>query len=455
MAAAVDTTHIETTYLDIDRAVQQTLRPGGLKYWLWVLFCASMVALGIGFWTRQIYEGFGITGYGQPNDWAVYITNFVFWVGIAHSGTLISAILYLFRVRWRTGVYRCAETMTVFAVATAGLFPLIHLGRAWYFYWLIPYPNERFLQPNFKSPLTWDLFAISTYATISTVFLTMGLIPDVANMRDISTGFRKKFYSIMSFGWQGTDRQWRNFSMVYLLLAGFATPLVLSVHSVVSWDFAVAQLPGWHSTIFAPYFVAGAIFSGCALVITLLIPIRKMLHIENLVTIWHLDSLAKVVLFTSLVMTYSYGTELFVVWYTKDPIELATFYQRYYGPQGYLCWMMIFCNCVAPLPLFSPRFRTNTICLFVTSIFVNIGMWLERFVLIAGSLSTNMEPSQWRFYVPRLTEIAITIGSFGWFLMNFSLFAKFMPLVSMNELKEGITWLRQAVRESYPYRKAA
>ncbi|HTT76497.1 MAG TPA: NrfD/PsrC family molybdoenzyme membrane anchor subunit [Candidatus Binataceae bacterium] len=455
MAAAVDTKYIEPTYLDIDRAVQRTLLPGGLKYWMWVLFCAACTALGIGFWTRQIYGGFVSTGYGQSTDWGVYITNFVFWVGIAHSGTLISAILYLFRVRWRTGVYRCAETMTVFAVATAGLFPLIHLGRVWNFYWLIPYPNERYLQPDFKSPLVWDLFAISTYATISTVFLLMGLIPDVANARDVATGFRKKFYSIMSFGWQGTDRQWRNFSMVYLLLAGFATPLVLSVHSVVSWDFAMAQLPGWHSTIFAPYFVAGAIFSGCALVLTLLIPIRKLLHIEKLVTIWHLDNLSKVVLFTSLIMTYSYSVEIFVVWYAKDPIELATFHQRFFGPQGYLAWLMIFCNCIAPLPLFAPRIRTNTIWLFIISIFVNIGMWTERFVLIAGSLATNTEPSQWRFYVPHLTEIAITIGSFGWFLMNFSLFAKMFPIVSMNELKEGITYLRQAVREVYPYRKAA
>jgi Ni/Fe-hydrogenase subunit HybB-like protein len=454
MAAAVDT-NISPNYVDVDRTVQRALAPGGLKYWMWVLFCAFLTALGIGFWTNQIYKGLGVTGLTEPTMWAPYITNFVFWVGIAHSGTLISAILFLFRSRWRTAVYRLAETMTVFAVATAGLFPLIHLGRVWFFYWCVPYPNERYLQPDFRSPLVWDFFAISTYLTISTMFLFMGLIPDVANARDVATGWRKTLYTILSFGWQGTDRQWRNFSMGYLLMAGFATPLVLSVHSVVSWDFAMTQLPGWHSTIFAPYFVAGAIFSGCGLVLTLIIPIRKLLHLEDLVTIWHLDNLAKVVLFTSLIVSYAYICESFMVWYGQDPIEMATFDQRYYGPQGYLFWMMVACNCAIPLLLFIPRVRTNTIWLFIISIFVNIGMWLERFVIIAGSLATNTEPSQWRFYTPHVTEIILTVASFGWFLMNFSLFAKFMPIVSMTELKEGISWLRQAVRETYPYRKAA
>jgi len=454
MAAAVET-NIQPSYLDIDRNVQRAMAPGGLKYWLWVAFCAFLTALGMAFWTNQIYKGLGVTGYGEPNMWAVYITDFVFWVGIAHSGTLISAILFLFRVRWRTAVYRCAETMTVFAVLTAGLFPLIHLGRVWFFYWCVPYPNERFLQPDFRSPLVWDFFAISTYLTISTVFLFTGLIPDVANARETATGWRKTLYTILAFGWQGTDQQWRNFATIYLLLAGFATPLVLSVHSVVSWDFAMTQLPGWHSTIFAPYFVAGAIFSGCGLVLTLIIPMRKLLKVEDLVTIWHLDNLAKVVLFTSLIMSYSYATESFMVWYTQDPIEIATFQQRYYGPQGYLFWMMVVCNCAIPLLLFIPRVRTNTIWLFIISIFVNIGMWLERFVIIAGSLATNAEPSQWRFYVPKLTEVMLTVASFGWFLMNFSLFAKFLPIVSMTELKEGIGWLRHAIRETYPYRKAA
>ncbi len=455
MAAAVDQSNHQLTYLDVDRTAQRVMAPAGLKYWLWVAFCAFLVAVGGAFWTRQIYEGLGVTGYGQPTLWAVYITDFVFWVGIAHSGTLISAVLFLFRTRWRTAVYRCAETMTVFAVLTAGLFPIVHLGRPWFFYWLCPYPNERYLQPDFRSPLTWDFFAISTYLTTSTLFLSMGLIPDIANQRDISTGWRKKFYTVLACGWQGTDRQWRNFSMAYLLLAGFATPLVLSVHSVVSWDFATMQTPGMHSTIFAPYFVAGAIFSGCAMVLTLIIPMRKMLHIEDLVTIWHLDSLAKVILLTSLVITYSYSTETFLVWYTQDPIEMMTFHQRFFGLQGYLFGGMVLCNCLIPLLLFSPSIRTNTIWLFIISIFVNIGMWLERFVLIAGSLSTATIPTQWKFYVPKITEVMITIASFGWFLMNFSLFTKFLPIVSMTELKEGVGWLRKSARNTYPYRKAA
>jgi molybdopterin-containing oxidoreductase family membrane subunit len=454
MAAAVES-DVQMKYIDIDRKVQRAMAPGGLKYWLWVLFCAFLTAVGMAFWTAQIEKGLGITNYGNPTMWAVYITDFVFWVGIAHSGTLISAILFLFRTRWRTAVYRCAEAMTVFAVATAGLFPLVHLGRVWFFYWLAPYPNERFLQPDFRSPLVWDLFAISTYLTISTCFLFTGLIPDCANARELATGFRKKLYTIFSFGWQGTDRQWRNFQMVYLLLAGFATPLVLSVHSVVSWDFAMAQLPGWHSTIFAPYFVAGAIFSGCGLVLTLIIPMRRLMGLEDLVTIWHLDNLAKVILLTSLIVTYSYGVESFMVWYSQDPYELMTFHMRYFGPQGYLFWIMVLCNCMIPLLLFSPRVRTNTIWLFVISIFINIGMWLERFVIISGSLATNTEPSQWRFYVAGWPEILITVGSFGWFLMNFSLFAKFMPIVSMTELKEGIGWIRQATRGTYPYKRAA
>ncbi len=454
MAVAVSSDLLPTR-ADVDRQVQRSLAPGGLKYWLWVMLCAFLTALGGAFWTNQVYNSFDITGYGQPTMWAIYITNFVFWVGIAHSGTLISAILFLFRVRWRTGIFRLAETMTVFAVATAGLFPLIHLGRVWNFYWLIPYPNERSLQPDFRSPLVWDLFAISTYLTISVLFLFTGLIPDVANARDRSVGWRHTLYSIFSFGWRGTDRQWRHFSMVYLLLAGFATPLVLSVHSVVSWDFATTQLPGWHSTIFAPYFVAGAIFSGCALVLTLAIPARRLMRLENLITIWHLENLAKIVLLTSVVMTYSYATESFTVWYTQDPIEMSTFSQRYYGPEGYLFWIMLFCNCAVPLLLFAPRIRTNTLWLFIISIFVNIGMWLERFVIIAGSLATNADPSQWKFYGPHLTELLITVGSFGWFLMNVSLFAKFLPIVSMTEMKEGLSWLRHAVSEVYPYRSAS
>src|SRR5579871_6146531 len=450
MAAAVDQSNYHNlSYLDVDRTAQRVMAPAGLKYWLWVGFCAFLVAVGGSFWTRQIYEGLGVTGYGQPTLWAVYITDFVFWVGIAHSGTLISAVLFLFRTRWRTAVYRCAETMTVFAVLTAGLFPIVHLGRPWFFYWLCPYPNERYLQPDFRSPLTWDFFAISTYLTISALFWFTGLVPDVANVREVATGWRKRMYTILALGWQGSDRQWRHFSMAYLLLAGLATPLVLSVHSVVSWDFAMAQLPGWHSTIFAPYFVAGAIFSGVALVLTLLIPMRWIMGIEDLITPWHLDNLAKVILLTSLIISYSYAVESFVTWYSHDPIEQMTFHMRYFGPWGWMFWVMVACNCVIPLALFSPRIRTSPVPLFIVTIFVNIGMWFERFVIIAGSLATNFEPSQWRFWHPSFTEMGITVGAFAWFLLLFSLFARYMPVISMTELKEGIVWLKQALRQGY------
>ncbi len=454
MAAAAQTTGVSApTFTDIDRQVRRVLEPGGLQFWAWICFCAFFICVAGALWTNQVYSGLGVTGLTQPTMWAIYITDFVFWVGIAHSGTLISAILFLFRTRWRTAVYRAAETMTVFAVLTAGLFPIIHLGRPWFFYWLAPYPNQRSLQPDFRSPLVWDFFAISTYLTISSLFLFMGLMPDVANARDAARGWRKTFYSLLSMGWQGTDRQWRNFSMAYLLLAGFAAPLVISVHSVVSWDFAMTQVPGWHSTIFAPYFVAGAIFSGVAMVLTLLIPMRKIMGLEELITPWHLDNLAKVILLTSLIISYSYVCESFIVWYSQDAFELMTFHQRYFGPQGYLFWMMVACNCVIPLLLFSPRVRISTAWLFIIALFVNVGMWLERFVIIEGSLATNTEPSQWRFYHPSVTEIFITVGSFAWFLMLFSLFARFMPIISMTELKEGIQWLREALRDNY--RRAA
>ncbi len=443
----------ELAYSDINRLVLRTLARPGRAYWIGVGFLAAVVAAGIMAWAYQIYTGLGVTGLRQPNMWATYITNFVFWVGIAHSGTLISAILFLFRTRWRTPVYRAAETMTVFAVMTAGLFPLIHLGRSWFFYWLLPYPNERWLQPNFRSPLVWDAFAVGTYFTVSWLFLLMGLIPDVAAARDAATGWRRTFYRALSLGWQGTDEQWRHFSTAYLLLAGLATPLVISVHSVVSWDFAMAQLPGWHSTIFAPYFVAGAIFSGCALVLTLLIPLRRLMQLDHVLTPWHFDNLAKVILLMSLVVTYAYVTEAFMAWYSANPFERTTFQMRYWGPYGPLAWTMVVCNCAIPLLLFSPRLRRSLRALFIISICINIGMWLERFVIIAGSLATNFMPSQWAFYKPTWVEITITTASFAWFLMWFALFSKFLPIVSMTEVKEGVRWQQQALQT--PPRKAA
>lgn len=439
----------QPTYREIDQRILRTLEAPGPLYLAGVAFLATIVAAGALAWTRQIYLGLQVTGLRQPVMWAAYITNFVFWVGIAHSGTLISAILFLFRVKWRTAVYRAAETMTVFAVATAGLFPLIHLGRTWFFYWLLPYPNQRLLQPDFRSPLVWDAFAVGTYATVSTLFLFFGLIPDVAVARDNAGGWRRRLYGALALGWKGSDEQWRHYSMAYLLLAGLATPLVISVHSVVSWDFAMAQLPGWHSTIFAPYFVAGAIFSGVAMVLTLLIPMRRLLDLDELLTPWHFDNLAKIVLLTSLIVSYAYLTESFMVWYTGDPYEVTTFDMRYFGPWAPLFWTMVACNCVIPLLLFSPRIRVNLKALWVISVLVNVGMWLERFVIIAGSLAVNFNPNQWASYRISLTELTITIASFAWFLMLFCLFARLLPIVSMTEVKEGVSWLRQALRQAY------
>jgi molybdopterin-containing oxidoreductase family membrane subunit len=437
----------ELGYSDVNRMVLKTLAPPGRRYWLGVACLAAIVGAGFVAWLHQVRTGLGVTGLRQPVMWAFYITNFVFWVGIAHSGTLISAILFLFRTRWRTSVYRAAETMTVFAVMTAGLFPLIHLGRSWFFYWLLPYPNQRGLQPDFRSPLVWDAFAVGTYFIVSWTFLLMGLIPDVAAARDAATGWRRRFYGFLALGWRGTDEEWRHFSMVYLLLAGLATPLVISVHSVVSWDFAMTQVPGWHSTIFAPYFVAGAIFSGCAMVLTLLIPMRRMLGLEGALTPWHFDNLAKIILGMSLVVSYAYVSESFMAWYSANPFEYETFNQRYWGPYGWLFWLMVTCNCVIPLLLFSPRLRRNLVALLVISIFINIGMWVERFVIIAGSLATNTMPSQWGVYKPSPVELTITAAGFAWFLMWFVLFSRFLPIVSMTEVKEGIRWQAQALRE--------
>jgi molybdopterin-containing oxidoreductase family membrane subunit len=436
-------------YDTINRLILRTLAPAGWRYWLLVAGLATMVAVGALTWAHQIYTGLGVTGLRQPVMWAIYITNFVFWVGIAHSGTLISAILLLFRTRWRTPVYRAAETMTVFAVMTAGLFPLIHLGRSWFFYWLLPYPNERMLQPNFRSPLVWDAFAVGTYFTVSWLFLLLGLVPDLAAARDAASGWRRTFYRVIAIGWQGTDVQWRAFSTAYLLLAGLATPLVISVHSVVSWDFAMAQLPGWHSTIFAPYFVAGAIFSGCALVLTLLIPMRRLLGLEQVLTPWHFDNLAKVILLMSLVVSYAYVTEAFMAWYSGNPFEQTTFQMRYWGPYAALFWVMVLCNCIIPLVLFSPRLRRSLSALFVVSLFINVGMWLERFVIIAGSLMSNFMPSQWAVYRPTWVEVTITTASFAWFLLWFVLFSRFLPIVSMTEVKEGRRWQADA-RNSAP-----
>ena len=424
------------SYQQVNEDVLKILgRPG--RGW-WILFGLASLGLAVfaGSWANQIINGIGLSGLNAPIGWGAYITTFVFWVGIAHSGTLISAILFLFRAPWRQSVYRLAEAMTVFAVMTAGLFPLIHVGRVWHAYWLIPYPNSRFLWPNFKSPLVWDVFAVTTYFTVSAVFFYLGTIPDLAAARDQARGLRKKFYSVVSLGWRGTDSEWHHFGKAYIFLAALATPLVLSVHSVVSWDFAMGIVPGWHATIFAPYFVAGAIFSGVAMVITLAVPMRKFFGLEAYLTNKHFDALAKLCLLTSLIVLYAYLTEFFMAWYSGEPPERGVFWNRVFGPYWWATWTMLVCNGMVPILLWFKRVRRSIAALFVISIFVNIGMWFERFVIIVTSLSHEYEPFAWGMYRPSITEMGIVLGSFGWFCFWFLLFTRLLPPVAIAELKE-------------------
>jgi Ni/Fe-hydrogenase subunit HybB-like protein len=411
-------------------------RPG------WVHICLIALAAGVavlGGWcfSIQIRVGMQVWGLNRPAGWATDITNFVFWVGIAHSGTLISAVLFLLRARFRTAIYRVAEAMTVFGVMTAGLFPIVHLGRPWFAYWLFPYPNQRHLWVNFRSPLMWDVFAVSTYLIVSSIFLVVGIVPDAAALRDASRGWRRRFYAVFAAGWKGTDEEWRHYARAYLYFAAFATPLVFSVHSVVSWDFAVSILPGWHSTIFPPYFVAGAIFSGIAMVITLLIPIRHALHLEELITPWHLDMTSRLILLTSLIVTYSYIIEAVLAFRAGSGPERSIILYRATGDFAPLFWTMVACNCVFPLLLFFRRMRTSTGALLAICILVNVGMWLERFLIIVTSLSHERIPFDWwGLYRPTFIEAGITFGAFGWFFFWFLIFIRLLPTVSISEMKE-------------------
>ncbi|MEJ2185244.1 MAG: polysulfide reductase NrfD [Gemmatimonadota bacterium] len=428
-----------TQYSDVNRDILKMLSKPGRSYLAFLAFVLALVGLLFFCFALQVYEGIGMSALRNPIGWGVYITTFVFWVGIAHSGTLISAILYLFRARWRQSIYRAAEAMTVFAVATAGLFPIIHLGRPWLFYWLIPYPNQRWIWPDFRSPLVWDVFAISTYLTVSALFFFTGLIPDIAAARDATTvRWRKRLYTILAVGWRGTGNQWKHFTRGYLYLAALATPLVLSVHSVVSWDFAMALVPGWHSTIFAPYFVAGAIFSGVAMVITLMVPVRRVFHLEAYLTPRHFDAMSKLMLLTSLIVSYSYASEVFMAWYTGGAAEMEGNYVM--GAIHTQYWwataIMLTCNVLVPQALWFKKVRRSIPTLFVMSIFVNIGMWFERFVIIVTSLSKEFEPWQWGTYKPSWVEMGILAGSFGWFLMFFLIFLRVLPPVAVAELKE-------------------
>jgi len=382
-------------------------------------------------------KGVGIWAITQPVAWGFAIINFVWWIGIGHAGTLISAILLLFKQGWRNSINRFAEAMTIFAVVCAGMFPLIHVGRPWLAYWLFPYPNTMNVWPQFRSPLLWDVFAVSTYASISIIFWYLGMVPDFGTLRDRATWpLAKYFYGMLSLGWRGSVRHWMRYETASLLLAGLATPLVLSVHTVISFDFAVAVLPGWHTTIFPPYFVAGAIYSGFAMVLTLAIPLRKFYHLENLVTERHIDNMGKVMLGTGGIVAYGYGMEVFMSWYSASHWEFFMMWNRMFGPMGWSYGILIFCNIAFPLTtLWVRKLRTNIAFMFLISIIVNTGMWFERFVIVVTSLYRDFLPSSWGTYRATKWDYMTYVGTLGLFTALFLLFVRFLPMIPMNEIK--------------------
>ncbi len=405
-------------------------------YWVALSFCLLLLA-NLGICIGILFtQGVGVWGNMSPVFWGWPIVNFVFWVGIGHAGTLISAILYLFRQNWRTGINRAAEAMTIFAVVCAGLFPGIHIGRIWVFFWLFPLPNSMLLWPQFRSPLLWDVFAVGTYATVSILFWYMGMIPDLATFRDRAiTPVRQFVYGLLSLGWTGSARCWHRYERAYLLLAALAAPLVLSVHTIVSFDFAVSQLPGWHTTIFPPYFVAGAVFSGFAMVATLLIPARILCGLEDIITIRHLESMCKIMLATGLMVGYAYAMEFFIAWYGGNPYEQFAFVNRAFGPYWWAYWTMVACNVISPQFFWIKWCRTTPWFIAIICIFINIGMWFERFVITVTSLSRDFLPSSWGYFKPTPIDWLMLIGSFGLFFTLFLLFCRFLPVVAMAEVK--------------------
>jgi Ni/Fe-hydrogenase subunit HybB-like protein len=428
----------QLTFAQIDQTILSSLSPPKKGYWGVVLLLFGGVLVGAACWTYQIVVGIGVGGQNNPVAWGTYLINFVFWVGIAHSGTLISAILHLFRAGWRNPIARAAETMTVFAVCIAGLFPFIHLGRVWQVYYMIPMPNQRLLWPNFLSPLMFDVIAISTYLTVSSLFWYTGMLPDLAAVRDRSTGTRYQIFKVLSFGWTGAHEQWRHYTRGYLFFAALATPLVISVHSVVSWDFALTIVPGWHTTIFAPYFVAGAIHSGLAMVLTLMIPLRKIFRFEPIITMNVLDNVAKTIVFTGLIVGFAYATEYFIAWYSQNSVEMESFRWRAMGEYRWGFYIMVVCNTLLPLLFLFKKARRSIALLFGISLLVNLGMWFERFVIIIGGVARGFAPHAWGLYAPTFIEYGIMLGSFCLFFFLFILFVKHLPSVSMTEMKETL-----------------
>jgi Ni/Fe-hydrogenase subunit HybB-like protein len=433
----------ETVTEKISRIVLGLRHP--LPWWITVaigFFLLNVLMVSIGY---LLIKGVGIWGTNQPVGWAFPIINFVWWIGIGHAGTLISAILLLFKQDWRTSINRFAEAMTLFAVACAAIFPLIHTGRPWLAaYWLFPYPNTMGIWPQFRSPLIWDVFAVSTYASVSALFWYTGLIPDLATLRDRATKrWQARIYGALALGWRGSARHWQRYETAYLLLAGMSTPLVLSVHTVVSFDFSVAVIPGWHATIFPPYFVAGAIYAGFAMVLTLAIPLRRMYGVEDFITMRHLENMAKVMLATGLIVVYGYGMEAFYAWYSANQYESFMLFNRaVHGPYAWTYWMLIFCNGLVPQTLWSKRLRTNTTWLFLVSLVVGVGMWLERFVIVVTSLHRDFLPSSWDMYYPTFWDFSTFIGTIGLFVTLFFVFVRVLPMISIFEMRTMVPQAR-------------
>lgn len=427
-----------TTFKSITENVCRVTENKAPRAW-WVAFLIAVTFTGVLFSAigYLVWTGVGVWGNNSPVYWAWDITNFVWWIGIGHAGTLISAVLFLFRQKWRTAINRFAEAMTIFAVICALIFPGIHVGRAWYAYYMFPVPNEMSIWPNFKSPLIWDLFAVSTYFSVSAMFWYVGLIPDFATLRDRSTNkWRKIVYGALALGWRGANRHWQNYERAYMILAALSTPLVLSVHSVVSFDFATSLLPGWHTTIFPPYFVAGAVFSGFAMVMTLMLITRAVYGMRSLVLMKHLELMNKIILTTGSLVGYAYAMEFFIAWYGGNEYERFLFVQnRLQGPYAWAYWIMISCNVLSPQVFWFKKCRTSIPVMFVVSILVNIGMWFERFVIIVTSLFRDFIPSSWGYFRPTLVDIFIYLGTFGLFFTAFLLFIRWVPMIAIAEVK--------------------
>ncbi len=420
-----------------DKISSIVLGRGTSKGWIFGFAIAFSLLMLLNFTVGYLLiKGVGIWGINIPVGWGFAIVNFVWWIGIGHAGTLISAILLLLRQQWRTSINRFAEAMTLFAVACAGMFPLLHMGRPWLFYWLMPYPNPMWLWPQFRSPLVWDVFAVSTYATVSLLFWFVGLVPDLATLRDRARNRAAKIiYGILAMGWRGSAVHWSRYETASILLAGLATPLVVSVHTVVSFDFSVAQVAGWHTTIFPPYFVAGAIYSGFAMVMTLAIPIRKFYNLEDFITMRHLGNMAKVMLATGLIVAYGYMMETFMAFYSGNPFDRFTIINRMTGPYAFFYWLLIACNIVIPQCMWLRKVRNNVGILFVISLVVNVGMWLERFVIVVISLHRDFLPSSWGMYYPTRWDWATYVGTIGLFLTLLFLFIRFLPVISIYEMR--------------------